>query len=31
MFDFFGAAAVLPAAKDAQSFAAEQIKNAFKE
>jgi len=29
--DFFGAAAVLPAAKSAQSFAAEQIKDAFKE
>ena len=29
--DFFGAAAVLPAAKSAQSFAADQIKDAFKE
>ena len=29
--EFFGAAAVLPAAKNAQSFAAEQIKDAFKE
>jgi acetyl esterase len=29
--DFFGAAAVLPAAKKAQTFAAEQLKNAFKE
>jgi acetyl esterase len=28
---FFGAAAVLPAAKNAQSFAAEQLKDAFKE
>src|SRR5882757_1427373 len=28
---FFGAAAVLPAAKAAQSFAAEQLKDAFKE
>jgi acetyl esterase/lipase len=29
--EFFGAAAVLPAAKAAQSFAAEQLKEAFKE
>jgi acetyl esterase len=29
--DFFGAASVLPAAKKAQSFAAEQLKEAFKE
>ena len=29
--EFFGAAAVLPAAKNAQSFAAEQLKDAFKE
>src|SRR5712675_186652 len=29
--EFFGAAAVLPAAKAAQSFAAEQLKDAFKE
>jgi acetyl esterase len=29
--DFFGAAAVLPAAKKAQTFAAEQLKDAFKE
>jgi acetyl esterase len=29
--EFFGAAAVLPAAKTAQSFAAEQLKDAFKE
>jgi acetyl esterase len=29
--EFFGAAAVLPAAKNAQSFAAEQLKEAFKE
>ena len=29
--DFFGAAAVLPAAKNAQTFAAEQLKDAFKE
>jgi acetyl esterase len=29
--DFFGAAAVLPAAKNAQAFAAEQLKEAFKE
>jgi acetyl esterase len=29
--DFFGAAAVLPAAKTAQSFAADQLKDAFKE
>jgi acetyl esterase/lipase len=29
--DFFGAAAVLPAAKSAQSFAVDQIKDAFKE
>jgi acetyl esterase/lipase len=29
--DFFGAAAVLPAAKKAQSFAADQLKDAFKE
>jgi acetyl esterase/lipase len=29
--DFFGAAAVLPAAKNAQSFAVEQLKDAFKE
>jgi acetyl esterase/lipase len=29
--DFFGAAAVLPAAENAQSFAAEQLKDAFKE
>ena len=29
--EFFGAAAVLPAAKSAQSFAAEQLKQAFKE
>ena len=29
--DFFGAAAVLPAAKKAQSFAADQLKEAFKE
>jgi acetyl esterase len=28
--DFFGAAAVLPAAKNAQTFAAEQLKDAFK-
>jgi acetyl esterase len=29
--EFFGAAAVLPAAKMAQAFAAEQLKEAFKE
>jgi acetyl esterase len=29
--DFFGAASVLPAAKKAQSFAADQLKDAFKE
>jgi acetyl esterase/lipase len=29
--EFFGAAAVLPAAKKAQSFAADQLKDAFKE
>jgi acetyl esterase len=29
--DFFGAAAVLPAAKKAQAFAADQLKDAFKE
>jgi acetyl esterase/lipase len=29
--EFFGAAAVLPAAKSAQAFAAEQLKDAFKE
>jgi acetyl esterase len=29
--DFFGAAAVLPPAKQAQTFAAEQLKDAFKE
>jgi acetyl esterase len=29
--DFFGAAAVLPAAKNAQAFAADQLKDAFKE
>ena len=29
--EFFGAAAVLPAAKTAQTFAAEQLKDAFKE
>lgn len=29
--EFFGAAAVVPAAKNAQSFAAEQLKDAFKE
>jgi acetyl esterase/lipase len=29
--DFFGAAAVLPAAKNAQAFVAEQLKDAFKE
>jgi len=29
--EFFGAAAVLPAAKNAQAFAAEQLKDAFKE
>jgi acetyl esterase len=29
--DFFGAAAVLPAAKNAQTLAAEQLKDAFKE
>jgi acetyl esterase/lipase len=28
---FFGAAPVLPAAKQAQSFAADQLKDAFKE
>jgi hypothetical protein len=29
--DFFGVAAVLPAAKKAQTFVGEQLKDAFKE